>query len=164
MEKRTPKFYITPKILKENNPGRPVINSINCHTSEISCFVDHHLQPLVKKTPSYIKDINNFVNKINNFKVQENSFLVTRDVKAFYTNIPNNEGITAVKQKHDNYTKKTVATKVITTFLALILTLNSFIFKSTFYLQIKSCAMGTMCAPTQANHWYKYNQSQPKTS
>ena len=43
-----------------------------------------------------------------------------------------------------------VATKVIT-FLALILTLNNFIFNSKFYLQIKGCAMGTICAPTYAN-------------
>ena len=30
---KTPKFYISPKIHKENNPGRPVINSINFHIS-----------------------------------------------------------------------------------------------------------------------------------
>ena len=46
---KTTKFCITPKICKENHPRRPVTNSINCHTSEILCFVDHHLQPLVKK-------------------------------------------------------------------------------------------------------------------
>ena len=73
------------------------------------------------------------------------------DVKALYTSIPNNEGIAAVQRKQDNYTKKTVATKVITTFLALILTLNNFIFNSKFYLQIKGCAMGTICTPTHAN-------------
>ena len=32
---KTAKFYITPKIHKDNNPGRPVVNSIKCHTSEI---------------------------------------------------------------------------------------------------------------------------------
>ena len=48
------------------------------------------------------------------------------DVKALYTNIPNNEGMAVVKRKHVNYTKNSVATKVITTFLALILTLNNF--------------------------------------
>ena len=42
------------KINKENNPGRAVINSVNCHTSEISGFVDHHLQPLVKQISSKI--------------------------------------------------------------------------------------------------------------
>ena len=84
---KTPKFYITPKIHKENNPARPVINSINCHTSESSRFVDHHFQRLIKKISSYIKDTNNFVNKINNFKVPENSVLVTMDVKALYIQI-----------------------------------------------------------------------------
>ena len=91
------------------------------------------------------------MNKINNFKFLENSFLVTLDVIALYTNITNNEGIAAVKPKHGNNARKTVATKVITTFLALILTLNNFIFNSKFYLQIKGCAMGTICAPTYAN-------------
>ena len=30
---KTPKSYISPKIHKPNNPGRPMINSIECHTS-----------------------------------------------------------------------------------------------------------------------------------
>ena len=60
------------------------------------------------------------------------------DVKALYTSIPNNEGIAAVQRKQDNYTKKTVATKVITTFLALILTLNNFIFNSSFTFKSKA--------------------------
>ena len=45
---KTAKFYISPKIHKPNNPGRPVINSIECHTLEILRLVDHHLQPVVK--------------------------------------------------------------------------------------------------------------------
>ena len=28
-------IYVTPKTHKENNPGRPATNSVNCHTSEI---------------------------------------------------------------------------------------------------------------------------------
>ena len=88
---------------------------------------------------------------MNNFKVPKNSFLVTMDMKALYTNIPNNESIAAVKWKQDNYTKKTVATKVTTTFLAHILTLNNSMFDSKFYLQIKGCAMGTICALTYPN-------------
>ena len=54
-----------------------------------------------------------------------------------------------MKRKHDNYTKKTVATKVITTFLALILAFNNSIFKSKFYLQVKGCAVRPICAPTR---------------
>ena len=64
---KTPKFYISLKIHKPNNPERPVINSPECHISEISRFVDHHLQPLVKQISSYIKDTNHFINRVNNF-------------------------------------------------------------------------------------------------
>ena len=71
--------------------------------------------------------------------------------QALYTSIPNPEGIKAVKKSLDNHPKRTVATKVITTFLAVILTLNNFIFSSTNYLQTKGCAMGTICAPSYAN-------------
>ena len=72
------------------------------------------------------------------------------DGEALYTNKLNNEGIAAVKRKLGNYTKKTVATKVITSFLTLILTLN-FIFNTTFYLQIKGYVMGIICVPTYTN-------------
>ena len=139
---KPPKFYISPKIH---------INSINCHTSEISRFVHHHLQPPVREIPSYIKDTNDFINKINNFPVPPNSLLVTMDVQSLYTSIPNNERIASVKKKYDHYLKKTIPTKIITTFLALILTLKNFTFNSKFCLQIKGCAMGTICAPSYAN-------------
>ena len=31
---KTPKFYISPKIYRPNNPGRSIIKSIECHTSK----------------------------------------------------------------------------------------------------------------------------------
>ena len=72
---KTPKFYISPKIHKPNNPRRPVIISIECHTPENSRFVDH--QAAVKQIPSHIKDTNHFINKTNNFPVPVVSILVT---------------------------------------------------------------------------------------
>ena len=70
------------------------------------------------------------------------------DVKTLHTNIPNSKGTASVKQKHNNYIKRTVVTKGITTFLVLILTLHNFIFNSKFHLQIKGCAMEKIFAPT----------------
>ena len=105
---RAPQFYMSPKIHKEVNPGRPVVSSINCHTTNISKYVDYHLLPIAKKIPSYVKDTNDFTNKINARKsVPKHSYLVTMDVRSLYTNIPNAEGISAVKGELDNYSKKT---------------------------------------------------------
>ena len=91
----------------------------------------------MKQIPSYVKDTNNFINKINAvISVPENSYL---------------EEISPVKRAFDNYSKKTTTTIVITTFLALIFTLNNFVFDCIHYLQIKGYAMGTICAPAYAN-------------
>ena len=73
------------------------------------------------------------------------------DVRSLYTSIPNNECIAATEKRYDSYIHKTIPTKIIATFLALILTLNNFVFNSKVYLQIKGSAMGTICAPAYAN-------------
>ena len=61
---KTREFHLFPKIHKANNPGTPVISSINSHTSSISEFVDYYLQPEVKKLKSYVKDTTDFIRKI----------------------------------------------------------------------------------------------------
>ena len=73
------------------------------------------------------------------------------DVKALYTNIPNHEGIEAVKETLNNQAKKPIATRVIIKFLYLILTLNNFAFNGITYIQKNDCDMGKICAPAYAN-------------
>ena len=70
------------------------------------------------------------------------------DVSLLLAKIPNNEGIKAVET---TLKRKNLQTKVIISFLKLILTVNNYIFNCTNVLQIKGCAMGTKCAPTSAN-------------
>ena len=66
---KTPEFHLLPKIHKANNPGRPVISSINCHTSRVLKFVDYYLQSEVKKLKSYFKDSTDFIKKIDFIKI-----------------------------------------------------------------------------------------------
>ena len=48
-------------------PGRPIYNTINTPTMNLSRWVDIQLQPLVKKLPSYLQDDNHFLRKVNEF-------------------------------------------------------------------------------------------------
>ena len=90
---QTPEFYLLLKIHKHNNPGRPVISSVNCHTSRISEFVDYYLQPEVKKLKSYVKDTTTCFKKIEAIDhLSDDSYLVSLDVCSLYTNIPHKEG------------------------------------------------------------------------
>ena len=99
----TPKLYFLPKVHKANVPGRPVVSSIGCHTKKISSYVEHHLQPLNQSLPSYVKDTTDFIKKIEALPVEpdQDHILVTMDVCSLYTNIPNDEGIEAVKHFSD---------------------------------------------------------------
>ena len=58
-----------------------------------------HLNPLVPKLPSYIKDTTHFLKKLDDLKeLPPGSLLVTLDVSSLYTNIPHNEGIEACRK------------------------------------------------------------------
>ena len=105
---KTPHFYLKPKVHKEGNPGRPVISSINFHTSKISEYADYHLQPIAKETPSYAQDTTDFLRKINRIGFfPDNSDLVPLDVKSLSTNIPSAEGIRSVKTSLEKCSKNT---------------------------------------------------------
>ena len=156
--KTTPaRFYLLPKIHKKNNPGRPVVSSVNCHTTKISRYVDHYIQPLAKQVKSYIRDTTDFLNKIKSLeRIPQDAILVTLDVRSLYSNIKHDEGLSALKECLDTRTINNPPTTVVTTLMNHILTLNNFNFNGRHFLQIKGCAMGTVAAPSYATIYMGY--------
>ena len=77
-QSRTPIFYMLPKIHKVNNPGRPVISSVNSHTEKISAYVDEFLRPIAERLPSYIRDTTDFIQRMKVLgKLPVECYLVT---------------------------------------------------------------------------------------
>ena len=70
------------------------------------------------------------------------------DVRSLSTNIPRKERNEAMET---NLKRKNIESRITSTFLHLVLTLNNFVFNCQNYLQIKGCAMGTKCAPSYVN-------------
>ena len=136
------------KFTKQTNLDAQSLAPSTGHTANISKFVDYHLQDHVKHLASYIKDTTDFINKTKDLQVLEDSVLVTIDVSALYTNIPDNEEIQAVKNTLSKAFTPIFLLTVITTFLTLILTLNNCIVNGIHYLQTKGCAN---CTSTYAN-------------
>ena len=86
------------------------------------------------------------------------------NVKSRYTNISNDESIEAVREKLNTQTDKSIAKTVIIKFLFLLLALKHFIFNSINYLEIKGCAMGTICAPSYGNIMNQFESTHIRTS
>ena len=131
-----------------------MVSAVGCHTEKISAFVDHHLQPMTKELPSYVKDTTHLIKKLEALpEIPADTILITMDVRSLYTNIPNEEGKQAIKDffRARSRPGDDMLSKVINVLLTLILTLNNFIFNGENYIQTNGCSMGTKCAPSYAS-------------
>ena len=146
------RFYTIPKIYKQGHPGRPMVSNNSHPIERISQFFDHHLQPLVTKLPSYIKDTTHFLNKLNSIGQLPNGvLLVTLDVASLYTNILHNDGIQACSDSLDKRVNPTIKTTRLCDLIRMILTNNTFTFNGQRYRQINGTAMETKMASSYTN-------------
>ena len=148
---RIASFYTLPKIHKEGNPGRPVVNGIGTITEKLSAYVDQHIRPLVPHIPTYIKDTTHFINLIEGIELAPTDLLVTIDVSALYTSIPHNEGLLAMNKLLEEHQVDTLHRTFLCRLAYHILTKNYFSFNNEIYHQIQGTAMGTRMAPSYAN-------------
>ncbi len=146
---RTARFYFFPKIHKKLVVGRPIISGNGCPTEKISAFVDEHIKQYVKTFPSYVRDTTDFISKLRSLKTNQRIILVTMDVTSLYTNIPNNEGKTAIHRTlvEKKYNGR-ASIRSIMDLLECVLHKNNFEFNDRHYLQIGGTAMGTKLAPS----------------
>ena len=153
---KTAQLYLLPKIHKRKipMPGRPIVSANNSPTERISQLADFFLKPLVQSTRSYIRDTTDFINKVEQLDpLSKEGYLCTIDVTSLYTNIPNDEGITACANILAKFrTDGTPPSNTnITRLLEHVLYMNNFDFNNKHYLQVGGTAMGTRAAPSFAN-------------
>ena len=159
-EKGPGKFYELFKVHKEHEmgkapPERPIISGSGSLTENISLYVEHHIKHLATQHQSYLQDTPDFLRQIelvnSEGPLPSNAILVSIDVSALYTNIPQEEGLDAVKEASDTEDYKNIPSEFITRLLELVLKYNIFEFNQELFLQLIGTAMGTRSAPSYAN-------------
>ena len=81
----------------------------------------------------------------------DNSILVSIDVSALYTNIPQEEGLEEVREALKEREKPEIPTDFLLKLVEIILGSNIFEFNSKLFMQLIGTAMGTKPAPSYAN-------------
>ena len=161
-------FYMLPKIHKplekwpaSNMPqGRPIISDCSSESYAVSEYIDHFLKPLACKHKSYLKDTTDFLNKLKNVKIDENSLIVTLDVESMYTNIDHESGLAAVRKAFIDNPDPNRPDQQILELLELSLKNNDFQFNGETYIQTKGTAMGKKYAPSYANIFMAYFETE----
>ena len=154
------KFYELFKVHKPHETGkappeRPIISGSGSVTENISLFVEHHIKHLANAHPSYLQDTPDFLRQIEDLNSEgplpSNAILVSIDVSALYTNIPQEEGLDATREALEIAENLTIPSEFILRLLDLVLKYNIFEFNQELFIQLIGTAMGTRPAPSYAN-------------
>lgn len=160
VEPRIRRFYILPKIHKDPDKwtipfkipaGRPIVSDCGSETYATAEYIDHFLNPLSTKHPSYIKDTYHFISIVKGLKIPPNSFFFSIDIDSLYTNIETEAGLRAVKKIFGKYPDHQRPDTELVALLEINLGRNDFEFNDQYFLQVKGVAMGKKFAPAYAN-------------
>ena len=149
-----PYFYILPKIHKNKDPppGRPIVSGIGSLLEPLSQFVDCFLRPLVRKTPTFLRDTTDVLKLLAStpYDPTEN-LLVSFDVESLYTSIPQNTSLEIIEETltatdWQYHTPR----HFILECAELAMKENYFKFEDVYYLQTHGISMGSTFAPSVA--------------
>ena len=144
------KMYLLLKIHQKlfDVPGRPIISNCRTPTEKVSDFLDYHLQPVMKRGRSYVKDTQDFLKKPKHLgKVPSNAILVKADVVGLYPSIPHEAGLEALYEKLEERVEKKIPSSDLVNMAEFVLKNNYFEFDSKVKKQISGTAIGTKFAP-----------------
>ena len=115
-------------------------------------YLDHHLNPLVSFTRSYVKDTNHCLARLGKLgSIPDVAYLCTVDVVGLYPSIPHGEGLEAMREALGRRVNPTVPTDTLAGLASLVLKHNYFEFNNKIYRQKLGMAIGMKFAPAYAN-------------
>lgn len=145
-------FYLLPKIHKETAEwtkptqipkGRPIVSDCSSESYGSAHLINHYLNPLSNKHPSYIRDTNDFLQKVNTHNITE--LIHYGCGKLIYKQL---EAVRKYLQENPDPARPD---DVILELLKSNQERNDFQFDDKWFLQIKGTAMGKTFSPAYAN-------------
>lgn len=143
---KIPRMYGQPKIHKQNNPLREIVDSTDSVTKDIDKFISNIIKTYIGKSPYYVKNSAHFTSMIKDLKVEEDESLVSYDVTALYPSVPQDEAIEIIydimKRDQNLSNKTTMSAESIIDLFKICVQKTYFVFNKKLYIQINGLAIG----------------------
>ncbi|XP_071579386.1 uncharacterized protein [Temnothorax nylanderi] len=147
-----PRCYGLPKIHKTGFPMRVIVSAIGSPLYSVARFIHEILHDSIPKPRSHVKDGWSFVKGIANVRIGSDEVLVSLDVTALFTNIPNESVYESVRKRWNYISQNTkLSLPQFLHAIELILHSTSFCFDGKFYEQIHGSPMESPLSPILAD-------------
>ena len=94
---KLPHIYGLPKIHKDGIPQRPIVSCQGSVCHPLSRFLVDIIDPLIGKSPSYVRNSSHFVEIIKDAPILSNQ-MVSSDVVSLFTKVPREEALSNQRQ------------------------------------------------------------------
>ena len=142
-----PQFFALIKIHKHNNPIRPIVSFIDSPTYFAAQFLNKIMSPLTDESPHKLKNSTEAKDKLKDMIISESHTLVSFDVKALFTSIPQDLALKCVEKVLNNnkdlHFSTSLSVSNIMKLIGLCLKSTYFSSNSVIYRQIKGTPMGS---------------------
>ena len=142
-----PLFYALIKIHKIGNPIRPIVSFIGSPSYKIAKFISKLLTPFTNKSPIKLQNSVDIKQKLQNVIIPATNILISFDVKALFTSIPQNFAIDCLKtfleENQAIFEQTRLNTSEILKLVRLCFDATLFSFNVKFYRQVTVTPMGS---------------------
>ena len=98
----SPKFYGLPEMHKPGIPLMPIVSSRGTVTYNPAKELAKILKPLVGRSSHHVQNTRDFVEQIKGIRLQQDESIISYDVKALFTSVPNWPVINIIQNKLAN--------------------------------------------------------------
>ncbi|CAF3366965.1 unnamed protein product [Rotaria socialis] len=153
-------LYFNPKTHKDGVPVRPIENTINAPTTNISNYLDEIIRPIFDKEcqNTTIIDGSSLIQALHQYMrkglFKSTTLFCTFDIRNLYTMLPQEEALNILVEflNIHGYTKvKGIPLETIRLLASIVLKENVFVYGKKVYQQVLGGAMGSSFTLTSAN-------------
>ena len=156
----TPRFYGTPKVHKNGNPLRPIVDYTGSVTYKVARELADLLKPLMGTTEHHLENSKDLKKKLEGVKLSEDECMISHDVVSLFTNVPIPEAIKVIenrlKQDKALKTRTNLHVEDIVDLLTFVCSTTYFSFQGELYEQKFGTAMGSPVSPIIANLYMEH--------